>query len=53
MFFIKKVFLKILQNSQENGCVGVSASFFDNLQDLFMQLYRKWLSHRYFPANFA
>ena len=35
----KKVFLKILQNSQENTCTRVS--FFIKLQALGLQLYQK------------
>ena len=35
----KKVFLKILQNSQENTCTRVS--FFIKLQGLGLQLYQK------------
>ena len=38
---LKKVFLKVLQNSQENTCARVSAT-----------LVKKRLWHRCFPVNF-
>ena len=38
---VKKMFLEILQNSQENTCTRVS----------FLMKRRLW--HRYFPVNFA
>ena len=49
--FCKKVFLKILQNSQENPCVRVS--FLIKLQAPLATLLKKRLWHRCFPVNFA
>ena len=43
---VKKMFLEILQNSQENTCAGVS--FLINLQTSDLTLW-----YRYFPINFA
>ena len=49
---VKKVFLKISQNSQENVCTRVS--FEIKLQDSDLQLYyKKTLWHRRFFVNFA
>ena len=49
---IKKVFLKISQNSQENTCVGVSILI--NLHTSRLQLYHKRsLRHKRFPVNLA
>ena len=51
--FVKKVFLEISENSQENTCVRVS--FLVKLQT-FMRpatLLKKRLWHRCFPVNFA
>ena len=51
--FVKKVFLEILENSQEDTCVRVS--FLIKLQT-FMRpatLLKKRLWHRCFPVNFA
>ena len=45
--FFKKLFLKFLQNSQENNCVGVS--FYAPLTTLLKQR----LQHRCFPVNFC
>ena len=45
---VKKVFLEILQNSQENTCARVS--FLIKLQ---ATLLKKRLWHRSFPVNFA
>ena len=47
---IKKVFLEILQNSQENTCARVS--FLIKLQGP-AALLKKRLWHRCFPVNFA
>ena len=49
---VKKLFLEILQNSQENTCARVS--FLKKLQPLvcnFIKKKRLW--HRCFPVNFA
>ena len=46
---IKQVFLKVLQNSQENTCVGVS--FLIKLQ--FSGLQKKRIKYRCFPVIFA
>ena len=47
---IKKVFLKISQNSQENTCVGVFILINSHASDL--ELYQKRrLRHRCFPVN--
>ena len=48
---IEKVFLEILQNSQENTCAGVS--FLIKLQARPATLLKKKLWHRCFPVNFA
>ena len=48
---LKKVFLKILQNSQKNTCARVS--FLIKLQALRLQFFKKRLWHRCFPATFA
>ena len=49
---VKKVFLKILQNSQENTCDRVS--FFNKVAGLRpATLLKKRLWHRCFPVNFA
>ena len=47
---IKKVFLKILQNSQGNNCARVS--FLTKLQ-AYSTLLKKRLWHRCFPVNFT
>ena len=49
--FHKKVFLDILQNSQENSCARVS--FLIKLQTRPATLLKKRLWHRCFPVNFA
>ena len=50
--FVKKVFLKISQNSQENTCLRVS--FFNEVAGLRLStLLKERLWHRYFPVNFA
>ena len=46
---VRKVFLKISQNSLENTCARVS--FLIKLQA--SGLFKKWLWHRYFSVNFA
>ena len=46
----KKVFLEILQNSQENTCAVVSFFNKDLRPATFL---KKRLWHRYFPVNFA
>ena len=48
---VKKVFLEISQNSQENTCVRVS--FLIKLQAAPATLLKKRLWHRCFPVNFA
>ena len=48
---IKKVFLKKIQNSQENTCVGVS--FLIKLQAMPAAFLKKRLWYMYFPVNFA
>ena len=48
---VKKVFLEISQNSQENTCTGVS--FLIKLQALGLTLLKKRLWHRFFPVNFV
>ena len=49
---VKKVFLEISQNSQENTCAR--ASFLIKLQAWDLQLYlKKKLWHRCFPVNFV
>ena len=49
---VKKMFLKISQNSQENTCARVS--FLIKIQALGLQLYQKErLRRKCFPANFA
>ena len=45
---VKKVFLKILQNSQENTCPSVSYL----IKLLAEALFKKRLWHRCFPVNF-
>ena len=45
------MFLKILQNSQENTCFVVS--FLIKFQVSGLQLYKKRLHYRCFPVNFA
>ena len=52
MCSIKKVFLEISQNSQENACARVS--FLVKLQAWRLQLYlKKRLRYRGFPVNFV
>ena len=46
---LKKVFLKMLQNSQESTCIGVS--FFIKLQAWALQIYRKSLRRSCFSVN--
>ena len=41
---VKKVFLKVSQNSQENSCARVS---------FLIKFQKKRLWHRYFPVNFV
>ena len=48
---VKKVFLEILQNSQENTCAR--DSFLIKLQARPATLLKKSLWHRCFPVNFA
>ena len=48
---LKKVFLKFLQNSQENTCVRVS--FLIKLQARPATVLKRRLWHRLFPVNFA
>ena len=48
---IKKVFLEILQNSQENTCVRVS--FLIKLQAWPATLLKKKLWHKCFPVNYV
>ena len=48
---VKKVFLEISENSQENTCVRVS--FLIKLQAAPATLLKKRLWHRCFPVNFA
>ena len=48
---MKKVFLEILQNSQENTCARVSFSI--KLQAAPVTLLKKRLWYRCFPVNFA
>ena len=48
---VKKVFLEISQNSQENTCARVS--FLIKLQAASATLLKKRLWHRCFPVNFA
>ena len=48
---IKKVFLEILENSQENTSVRVS--FLIKLQTALATLLKRRLWHRCFPVNFA
>ena len=48
---VKKVFLEISQNSQENTCARVS--FLIKLQDWSARLLKKRLWQRCFPVNFA
>ena len=48
---VKKVFLKILQNSQENTCARVS--FLKNLQTAPAALLKNRLWHMCFPVSFA
>ena len=48
---VKKVFLEILQNSQESTCARVS--FLIKLQALPASLLKKRLWRRCFPLNFA
>ena len=44
--FLKKVFLEILQNSQENNCAQI---FFDEIASLHLvALFKKILRHRCF-----
>ena len=51
-FSLKKVFLEIWQNSQENTCARVS--FFNKVASLRpATLLKKRLWHRRFPVNFA
>ena len=44
-YSVKKLFLKTLQISQENTCVGVSCNK--------VTLIKKRLQHRYFPVRYA
>ena len=53
MFFVKKVFLKILQNSQENGCVEVSVSFFDKFARLIHATLSKITLTQIFSCKFC
>ena len=48
---VKKVFLEILQNSQDSTCARVS--FLIKLQAAPATLLKKRLQHRCFPGNFA
>ena len=48
--FVKKVFLEISQNSQENTCASL---FLTKLQALLATLLKKRLWHRCFSVNFA
>ena len=49
---VKKLYLKVLQNSQKKCCVGVS--FFNNVAGLRpANLLQKRLGHKCFPVNFA
>ena len=48
--FCKKVFLKTLQNSQENTCVSL---FFNKVAGRPASLLKKILWHRRLPVNFA
>ena len=48
---VKKVFLEISQNSQENTCANVS--FLIKLQQVPASLLKTRLWHRCFPVNFA
>ena len=48
---MKKLFLEIVQNSQENTCAR--ASFLINLQARSANLLKKRLWHRYFLVTFA
>ena len=58
-YSVKKVFVKISQNSQENTCVKVSfltcQSFFFNkvASPRLATLFKKRIWHRCFPVNFA
>ena len=58
-YSVKKVFVKISQNSQENTCVKVSfltyQSFFFNkvTSPRLATLFKKRIWHRCFPVNFA
>ena len=47
---VKKVFLKISQNSKENTCHAIS--FVTQLQASGLQLYQKKLRDKYFPVSF-
>ena len=51
-FSVKRVFLKILQNSLENT-FGVSFLLKLLAQHLHFYLFKKVLRHRCFPVNFA
>ena len=48
---VKKVFLRISQNSQENICARVS--FLIKLKALHATLLKETLRHRCFPVNFS
>ena len=48
---VKKVFLEISQNSQENTCARVS--FLKKLQTMACNFIKKRLWHKCFPVNFA
>ena len=50
-FSVKKVFLKILQNLQENTCIGVS--FLIKLQASSLQLYLKETPTQVFSCEFC
>ena len=49
----KQVFLKLLQNSQENTCVGISFNKLYQKLNLIINFIKKKLQHRYFLAKFA
>ena len=48
---VKKVFLEILQNSQENNCAESLLNKFAGLRSATLLRKRSW--HRCFPVNFA
>ena len=49
----KQVFLKLLQTSQENTCVGISFNKLYQKLNLIINFIKKKLQHRYFLAKFA